>query len=99
MAAIASPSMDGPTPRITATLQDGTEIPVLPDSGSCVNITDRVCMSEWGQEFQAEGQDWYPIYSVSGNRLTIVGFADLSITIMGMDRKIKIIVAEGTPIR
>ena len=52
--------MDGPTPRITATLEDGTEIPMLPDSRSCINITDRVCLEEWGLEFQPESHNWYP---------------------------------------
>ena len=99
MATIGGPTMDGPTPRIPSTLQDGTEIPVLPDSGSCVNITDRECMAEWGLEFQAEGHNWYPIYSVSGNRIDMIGSADLSFNILGVDRQIKILVAQGTPIR
>merc|ERR1711867_333592 len=99
VAAIGGPTMDGPTPRITATLEDGTEVPVLPDSGSCVNITDRVCLQEWGLEFQPECHNLYPIYSVSGNRLDIVGSTDLTFTILGVERSIRVLVAQGTPIR
>ena len=99
VAAIGGSTMDGPTPRIPATLQDGTKIPVLPDSGSCVNITDKQCMEEWGLGFQVEGHSWYPIYSVSGNRLDIIGSANLSFTILGVSRQVKVLVAQGTPIR
>ena len=41
----------------------------------------------------------YPIYSVSGNRLDIVGSTDLIFTILGVERNIRVMVAQGTPIR
>ena len=66
IAALEGPTIDGPTPRITGTMQDSTEIPILRDRGSCVNITNTSCMDMWGLDYQTVELDLYPIFAVSG---------------------------------
>lgn len=87
-----------PTPRISTALENGSRIEILPDSGSCINLVDASSLEKWKITFNTANEDDYWIFSVSGDRIPIIGTAHIKVNINNSWKTVQALVTVNSPL-
>ena len=95
---VARVGVDGPTPRIWAHLDNGNTIPILPDSGSCVNLKDENALDNWGLAYQPEDEGEYQIFDIQGKQIPIIGTIGIKFRVEDKTRQVEALVTTGSPL-
>ena len=95
---VASIQSAEPTPRIKTTLQNGSRLEILPDSGSCINLADASSLEKWGIKHNKVNENDYFIYNVSGERIPIIGTMNTKVKINNTWRAVQALVTINSPL-